>query len=107
MLVFDLLNDNVHITSTLSIAINELTYTYILQGIIYYADEHFTSLVVDRNCGRWYHDGLRRGGNMVYEGVLDETIDLRVRENKRAIAVFYVLVTAPAASTGCNPGTLA
>jgi hypothetical protein len=48
------------------IAVGE--WNYDLRGIIYYGSYHFTSRVIDDSQNSWFHDGMRAGGRVIFEG---------------------------------------
>ncbi|KAF8232739.1 hypothetical protein L208DRAFT_1270708, partial [Tricholoma matsutake] len=43
---------------------------YHLQGLIYYAAEHFTARFIAQLGMVWYHNGLLTGRSLVYEGTV-------------------------------------
>jgi hypothetical protein len=40
---------------------------YILRGVIYYANQHFTTHFLDSTGGCWYHDGMTRNGALILQ----------------------------------------
>ncbi|KAJ7112376.1 hypothetical protein C8R44DRAFT_632100 [Mycena epipterygia] len=48
--------------------IGETRQRYVLRGVIYGGENHFTSRIVRPNGDMWYHDGIETGHKTVNEG---------------------------------------
>jgi hypothetical protein len=64
LLAFDLSNNfnSPHVDAEL----NVIGVRYILRGVIYIANQHFTELIVTGSGLVWYHDGMFTGRSLVY-----------------------------------------
>ena len=58
---------------------------YILRGVIYFDNEHFTERVVTSSGMIWYHDGIFTGRSLVYESQ-----DLTSIATENAVMAFYI-----------------
>lgn len=63
---------------------------YVLKGIVYYANAHFTSQIVTANGDVWYHDGIGTGGEILYDGKLAEMSELDLLHRKGGNATLSV-----------------
>jgi hypothetical protein len=70
-----LIDDDLIVNMEHSMTICESIYTLI--GMIQLGDFHFTSRIVDRNGGVWFHDGISTGHDLDYEGSL-QNIDINM-----------------------------
>ncbi|KAF8238907.1 hypothetical protein L208DRAFT_1212331, partial [Tricholoma matsutake] len=50
------------LNTTLQISCNGVAKEYILRGVIYYVNHHFTAQFLDSTGGSWHHDGMTRNG---------------------------------------------
>jgi hypothetical protein len=57
---------------------------YVLRGVIYFSNEHFTERVVTSTGMIWYHDGIFTGPSLVYESQ-----DLTSIKIEDAVMAFY------------------
>jgi hypothetical protein len=64
--------------------------------MIHFGNFHFTSRIVDRNGGVWFHDGIKTGHDLDYEGSL-QNIDMNMlqksKDGRKCSAVIYALTT--------------
>jgi hypothetical protein len=66
---------------------------YILKGIIYSNNNHFTARLIDENLNVWHHNGQTTCSLFKKEQTLngtDHTVPLKTFEQYRAIMAFYV-----------------
>ncbi|KAF8874336.1 hypothetical protein BD779DRAFT_1476546 [Infundibulicybe gibba] len=57
ILAFDLSNGQSHpLEQHRTLVVEERQYSYILRGIIYHGNDHFTARVITEGGGVWYHD---------------------------------------------------
>src|SRR6266550_3563957 len=71
LLAFHFAGQKPFIDSTFTVNINEQIITYILSGVIYFGNYHFTSRILDKSGLIWFHDGIATGNDVIYEGTLD------------------------------------
>jgi hypothetical protein len=57
---------------------------YVLRGIIYFDNQHFTERVITSTGMIWYHDGIFTGRSLVYESQ-----DLNSITMENAVMAFY------------------
>jgi len=76
------------IDSIITVNINEQIITYILNGVIYFGNYHFTSRIIDKSGLIWFHDGIATGNDVIYEGTPD-SIDLTICKQRLASAAIY------------------
>ena len=63
---------------------------YILRGVIYFGDDHFTCRIVNEDGLVWYHDGIATQNSVIYEGKLGDTkLDLKKCRDKIASGAIY------------------
>ena len=55
---------------TLSQAQNR--HRYVLRGVTYFANKHFTARLIKPDGNVWYHDGIETGSKTLHEGLLSE-----------------------------------
>lgn len=89
MLAFSFPDSNVTIDETFSIQCNEAAVTYILRGIIYYGNYHFTSRIINDQGITWYHDGIRTASHTIQEGHISSLLDLQSKRKRKAVAALY------------------
>lgn len=70
------------------IDLHGLHYTYILRGIIYFGNQHFSARIILNADQVWYHDGISTGAELINEGAL-ASINLSECQGKTASIVFY------------------
>ena len=78
-------------TIDLKITINVNTsvrVTYILRGVIYFGEHHYTSRLVNETGMAWFHDGIATGNSVIYEGNARD-IDMSICRGKNASAAIY------------------
>ena len=63
-------NYTIQISHSIIVDVMNSQRTYKLKGLIYYADQHFTSQFVDKNNDVWYHDGIQTGHRCIKQGNL-------------------------------------
>ncbi|KAL1751183.1 hypothetical protein FB107DRAFT_222526, partial [Schizophyllum commune] len=75
---------------TISFAIRsaEENQEYTLKAVIYFGADHFTLRVVKDLSHAWYYDGMKKGSDFVYEGLIDN-INLRSARGREAVAAIY------------------
>ena len=72
------------------IYINNVRVVYILRGVIYFGDDHFTCRIVNEDGLVWYHDGIATQNSVIYEGKLGDTkLDLKKCRDKIASGAIY------------------
>ena len=87
LLAFDISNDS---TSTLtldpviSISCDNSQIRYVLRGVIYFDNHHFTERVITSTGMIWYHDGIFTGPSLVFESQ-----DLTSITMENAVMAFY------------------
>jgi hypothetical protein len=64
---------------------------YVLRGVIYFDNNHFTERVVTSTGMVWYHDGIFTGRSLVYE-----TQNLTSITTENAVMAFYIRSPQPA-----------
>jgi hypothetical protein len=64
-------------------------YQYNIKGIIYYGQDHFTSIFIDEINDAWYHDGIVTGQNLVNIGPVTDLQDLTENAGRKAVAIIY------------------
>ena len=80
------------INDTVTINTAQETAKYLLKGVIYHHDHHFTSRIVGPGNMVWFHDGLvAQSSGLVYEGLLSSLPDIRSKGPMRAVSVVYFL----------------
>ena len=57
LIALDFASQELHISHTFSVEINNQECVYKLHGIVYYGDSHFTACVISNNDMVWYHQG--------------------------------------------------
>jgi hypothetical protein len=89
-----IIDDDLIVNMEHSMTICESTYTLI--GMIQFGNFHFTSRIVDRNGGVWFHDGISTGHDLDYEGSL-QNIDMNMlqksKDGRKCSVVIYALTT--------------
>ena len=68
ILAFQFVGQNPTIDSRIIIDVNTIRSTYILRGVIYFGEYHYTSRLVNEVGMAWFHDGIATGDSVVYEG---------------------------------------
>ena len=63
---------------------------YVLRGVIYFANQHFTERVITSTGMIWYHDGIFTGPSLVYESQ-----DLTSITIENAVMAFYARSETP------------
>jgi hypothetical protein len=98
ILIFNI-NNWIDIDISLTFIINTEVRKYILKGVIYLGDEHFTSRMIDNSGMIWYHDGISTKSQCISEfNVCDlpnkqwlKTINRNTGFNiKEAVIVIYI-----------------
>ena len=93
LLAFDLSNGStLTIDPVIWILCNNSRIHYVLRGVIYFDNQHFTERVVTSSSMIWYHDGIFTGPSLVYESQ-----DVTSITNENAVMAFYTrsTLTAP------------
>jgi len=86
LLAFDLSNGSaLTLDSVVWILCENSRVRYVLRGIIYFNNQHFTERVVTSTGMIWYHDGLFTGRSLVYESQ-----DLTSITTENAVMAFYI-----------------
>jgi hypothetical protein len=83
----------IDINQRLQFDVSNSTKRYILKGIIYSNNDHFTSRLIDENLTVWYHDGQTTRQTCQEENSLiqtDEIAPLKTYGQYKAILAFYV-----------------
>ena len=91
-IALDFANQDLPISHTFCIEINNQECVYKLHGIVYYGDSHFTARVISNSDMVWYHDGIATGRSLLYEGTLQNfnNLSLKTCQSKNAVIIFYV-----------------
>ncbi|KAF8229181.1 hypothetical protein L208DRAFT_1125851, partial [Tricholoma matsutake] len=55
------------LNTSLQINCNGAASVYLLRGVIYYANQHFTAHFLNTTGDTWHHDGMARGGALTLE----------------------------------------
>jgi hypothetical protein len=68
--------------------------SYLLKGIVYLGDFHFTSQIITSDNKVWFHDGIETRDNCQYNGKLDiyNGSDLLTCNNKHTCLIGYALL---------------
>ena len=91
LLALDFAGHNIHIDYEINIPYSNGSIRYKLQGIIYFADAHFTSRVLLDNGTIWFHDGILTGQRLICDGMANNMNDsLSICRGKKAVAAIYV-----------------
>ncbi|KAF8224233.1 hypothetical protein L208DRAFT_1312602, partial [Tricholoma matsutake] len=48
------------LNTSLQISCSGIAKEYLLRGVVYYANQHFTAHFLDSNGSSWHHDGMAR-----------------------------------------------
>ena len=89
ILAFHFAGQQPFIDSVFTVNINEQIITYILCGVIYFGNYHFTSRIIDKSGLIWFHDGIATRNDVIYEGTIGSDIDLSVCKQRFASAAIY------------------
>ena len=89
ILAFHFAGQKPFIDSTFTVNINGQIITYILSGVIYFGNYHFTSRIIDKSGLIWFHDGIATKNDVIYEGTITSNIDLSVCKERFASAAIY------------------
>ncbi|KAJ7083509.1 hypothetical protein C8R43DRAFT_909494 [Mycena crocata] len=93
-----LADTNILINSSLSLTVGQDRVRYALRGVVYGADEHFTSRILKANGDLWYHDGIETGSETEYQGSIHThdpiflNTSTRGESVKRAVGVIYARI---------------
>jgi hypothetical protein len=71
--------------------IAETSVTYLLRGVLYYGDNHFTCRIVSEDGMTWFHDGIATGKNVICEGHVNNLHTLASCLGKQASIAIYTL----------------
>jgi hypothetical protein len=86
LLVFDISNGSVlSIDPILWILCDSTRIRYVLRGVIYFDNQHFTERVVTSTGMVWFHDGIFTGRSLVYESQDSTSIT-----TENAVMAFYI-----------------
>ena len=86
LLVFDLsIGSALTLDSVIWIPCENSRFRYILRGVVYFNNGHFTERVVTSTGMTWYHDGIFTGRSLVYESQILTSIT-----NENAVMAFYI-----------------
>ena len=85
LLAFDLCNGStITLDPIVWILCNNSRIRYVLRGVIYFDNHHFTERVITSTGMVWYHDGIFTGRSLVYESQ-----DLTSTTMENAVMAFY------------------
>lgn len=87
-LAFDVSNVTPSVDYSLEVPVEGRVTGYVLIGVVYYGEHHFTCRVVDGGRGVWFHDGISTGSQLLSEGHLDSVNFLSCR-SKSATVILY------------------
>ncbi|KAJ6489133.1 hypothetical protein C8R45DRAFT_765228, partial [Mycena sanguinolenta] len=63
-----------NIDTQIELQVKDSPVSYLLRGVIYLGDNHFTVRLIRRTGQCWYHDSQQQGGLLICEGNLrDQT----------------------------------
>ena len=82
-------SNELEINTMLNLTIQFEDHRYKLRGIIYFANFHFTSRIINENGMTWFHDGIATGNSVIYEGMIDTLVDLQQCRGKPVSVVIY------------------
>jgi len=90
ILVFSVQNADIKISKKISFKDGDGRVTFLLKGIVYFGDFHYTSRVCSGN-SVWFHDGMTTGKQCTYEKKLGDFTDseLTTCQNKTVSQVIY------------------
>ena len=90
MIALDFSNKKPRIDFTFEICIDNVIGVYILRGVIYFGEAHYTSRILNEDGNVWFHDGIATGNSVIYEGNLgDSNIVLEKCRGKMAYGAIY------------------
>jgi hypothetical protein len=75
----------------LIINLNGLDIQYILRGVVYFGQEHFTSRIISDAGLVWFHDGITTGRSVISEGHVDTVDSLNTCRGKQAAVAIYAM----------------
>jgi uncharacterized protein DUF6570/helitron helicase-like protein/PIF1-like helicase len=84
LLAFDISSSALTLDPVIWISCLNSRFCYVLRGVIYFQNQHFTERVVTSTGMIWYHDGIFTGPSLVYESQ-----DLTTIAMENAIMAFY------------------
>lgn len=86
-------HDSLKIEPQFTIKVHNEVHTFVLKGIIYFGNHHFTSRVFTLSNNIWFHDGMTLGRDMRHEGIhTPNGLDLYYSGNNHASCAIYVKV---------------
>ena len=88
---FEFPAENTEINPNLIIPVNGEQREYILKGITYFGQNHFTSCIISNEKVVWYHDGMTTGPTMEHQGPLHSIPDLTICKGRQACIAIYIL----------------
>jgi hypothetical protein len=65
---------------------------YILRGIVYYGNNHYTSCIISEDNSVWYHDGMQTGNSMILKGDKSYYKSNKLDEYNDKNAVLFVYI---------------
>jgi hypothetical protein len=93
IIALDISGHQVEIDSRFNVTINEEEHTYILRGIIYFSNYHFTSRIVYENGMTWFHDdGIATSDKPIYDGMINTIENLYHCRGKNASIAIYTKI---------------
>ena len=84
LLAFDISSCALTLDPVIWISCLNSRFRYVLRGVIYFENQHFTERVITSTGMIWYHDGIFTGPSLVYESQ-----DLTTITMQNAVMAFY------------------
>jgi hypothetical protein len=79
----------VQITRSISTGEGLNSTRYMVKGIIYLGDAHFTAQIVDKSGQVFYHDGITTGRQCISQGAFKDISDLHYKDGREAVLTLY------------------
>ncbi|KAF8333781.1 hypothetical protein F5887DRAFT_893062 [Amanita rubescens] len=82
----------IEINGGFCVTIDNEEHRYVLRGIIYFSNYHFTSRIIYENGMTWFHDGIATGDNLIYDGMIDTISNRYQCRGKNASIAIYTKI---------------
>ena len=89
IVALDISGHKLEVNTTFNVTTDGDVQTYKLRGIIYFANFHFTSRIINENGMTWFHDGIATADSVIYEGMID-TLDISECRGKQPSIAVYI-----------------
>ena len=82
--------ENLRLSQVINLLIDDVSTAYILRGIVYFGDAHFTARIFVNNMV-WFHDDISTRSICINEGNIDDisNIDLLSCNGNNAVLFIY------------------